>query len=91
MDRRRTESMTSGAPPIKKVVGFHVEGVAPSPAPHSSILGDISDAGNLISGSPNPVIIPPTFQVCSTCRKAFLSSLNECSSVCVCKSRSIVL
>lgn len=63
MDRRRTDSINKRVPPIVKVVGFRVEGVAPSPAPHPTLLGDASDSVNHTSGSPNPVIIPPTFQV----------------------------
>lgn len=65
MDRRRS-SMDPGsnqAPP-KKIVGFHVEGVNPSPVHHSGLLADNELQGGHITGSPNPVIIPPSFQVC---------------------------
>jgi hypothetical protein len=41
-----------------QVVGFHVEGMSPSPVP-PSLLGDRKP----VAGSPTPVIIPPTFQV----------------------------
>lgn len=61
---RRSESSVSQTQPAIKVVGFRVEGAAPSPSPPSTLLADsqrIED--NVISGSPNPVIIPPSFQV----------------------------
>ncbi|GBF93276.1 translation initiation factor eIF-2B subunit delta [Raphidocelis subcapitata] len=45
--------------PRQTVVGFHVEGRAPSPSPGSSIL---TDPAARISSSPTPVIIPPQFQ-----------------------------
>ncbi|BDA49360.1 Translation initiation factor eIF-2B subunit delta at C-terminar half [Coccomyxa sp. Obi] len=61
MGRRRSDSINKNAPPIVKVVGFRVEGVAPSPSPHPTLLGDASDTMHHTSGSPNPVIIPPTF------------------------------
>lgn len=63
MDRRRSDSINKNVPPIVKVVGFRVEGVAPSPSPHPTLLGDTSDNMHHTSGSPNPVIIPPTFLV----------------------------
>ena len=64
MDRRRSsiDPNSSQAPP-KKIVGFHVEGVAPSPVHHTGLLADHNLQGTQISGSPNPVIIPPSFQV----------------------------
>ena len=65
MDRLRRTSIdpsASQAPP-KKIVGFHVEGVAPSPVPHAGLLSDSELQAGRISGSPNPVIIPPSFQV----------------------------
>ncbi|CAK0784430.1 hypothetical protein CVIRNUC_007634 [Coccomyxa viridis] len=63
MDRRRSsiDPNSSQAPP-KKIVGFHVEGVAPSPVHHTGLLADHNLQGTQISGSPNPVIIPPSFQ-----------------------------
>jgi translation initiation factor eIF-2B subunit delta len=59
MDRRRSDQGTSAQVPVMQVVGFHVEGMSPSPVPNS-ILGDRKQ----VAGSPTPVIIPPTFQVC---------------------------
>ena len=60
---RRSESSASSQPqPAKKVVGFHVEGLPQSPAPHNTLLAD-SQHATTTSGSPNPVIIPPSFQV----------------------------
>ena len=60
---RRSESSVSSQPqPAKKVVGFHVEGLPQSPAPHNTLLAD-SQHATTTSGSPNPVIIPPSFQV----------------------------
>jgi len=57
------------APPIQ-VVGFHVEGVAASPAPAGQSLltsgnggGGGGGGGGLVSSSPQPVMVPPTFQV----------------------------
>ena len=58
MDRRRSDQGTSASVPITQVVGFHVEGMSPSPVP-PSLLGDRKP----VAGSPTPVIIPPTFQV----------------------------
>eukprot|EP00891_Asterochloris_glomerata_P001719 jgi/Astpho2/1719/Aster-x1026 len=59
---RRSESSVSSQPqPAKKVVGFHVEGLPQSPAPHNTLLAD-SQHATTTSGSPNPVIIPPSFQ-----------------------------
>ena len=46
------------ASPALKVVGFHVEGASPSPR-DSPLLGE---APTNLTGSPSPVIIPPTFQ-----------------------------
>lgn len=61
---RRSESSVSQTQPAIKVVGFRVEGAAPSPSPPSTLLADSQRIeGNVISGSPNPVIIPPSFQV----------------------------
>ena len=61
---RRSESSVSQTQPAIKVVGFRVEGAAPSPSPPSTLLADSQRAdGNVTSGSPNPVIIPPSFQV----------------------------
>lgn len=56
-------------PPIRQVVGFHVEGVAASPADSRqgllSLAADpAAEAGAArVSSSPNPVLIPPTFNV----------------------------
>lgn len=44
-------------------VGFHVEGVAESPAHESTLADQHLQAGAVTSGSPSPVTIPPTFQV----------------------------
>ena len=64
MDRRRARLDPAGShAPSKKIVGFHVEGVAPSPVHHTGFLSDSELQGGHISGSPNPVIIPPSFQV----------------------------
>lgn len=61
---RRSESSVSQTQPAIKVVGFRVEGAAPSPSPASTWLADSQrNDGNVISGSPDPVIIPPSFQV----------------------------
>lgn len=73
MDRRRSDSINKNVPPIVKVVGFRVEGVAPSPSPHPTLLGDASDTMHDTSGSPNPVIIPPTFLVGHRCPHAYWS------------------
>ena len=54
-------------PPIRQVVGFHVEGVAASPADsRQGLLSHAADpsaesGGARVSSSPNPVLIPPTF------------------------------
>jgi hypothetical protein len=59
-------SSTRG-PPIRQVVGFHVEGVAASPADNrQGLLSHAADpsaesGGARVSSSPNPVLIPPTF------------------------------
>ncbi|KAK9794312.1 hypothetical protein WJX73_004745 [Symbiochloris irregularis] len=59
--RRHSEtSAASTIQPAVKVVGFHVEGVPQSPAQEPQLLQDL--AGNAVSPSPNPVIIPPAFQ-----------------------------
>ncbi len=78
MDRRRSsiDPNASQAPP-KKIVGFHVEGVAPSPVHHTGLLADHNLQGTQISGSPNPVIIPPSFQV------GMLAVLRYCIRACV--------
>lgn len=55
--RKSTDSNASQ--PAFKVVGFHVEGVPPSP----DQVGLLQDALNSGGGSPDPVIIPPSFQV----------------------------
>ena len=55
--RRSTDSNASQ--PAMKVVGFHVEGVPPSPAQASLLQDALTEGG----GSPDPVIIPPSFQV----------------------------
>lgn len=45
-------------------VGFHVEGVPPSPAQEATLAEQHLQAGaKVAAGSPSPVIIPPTFQV----------------------------
>lgn len=86
MDRRRSDSINKNAPPIVKVVGFRVEGVAPSPSPHPTLLADINDSIHHTSGSPNPVIIPPTFLVrhlycglalCLTCNQSDFIALLQ--------------
>ena len=60
----RSSSSVSQTQPAIKVVGFRVEGAAPSPSPPSTLLTDSQRLeGNVVSGSPNPVIIPPSFQV----------------------------
>ncbi len=46
--------------PAMQVVGFRVEGVAPSPDNHHFLNMDNRPVG---AGSPTPVIIPPSFQV----------------------------
>ena len=65
----------SNANPILKVVGFHVEGVAPSPSVNPTLLSDAQEMGNHTSGSPNPVIIPPSFQVIPGSHHTLLSLL----------------
>jgi hypothetical protein len=66
MDRQRRASDqqtgVSHATPVLKVVGFHVEGVAASPA-QATLLDSNPTGMNSLVGSPNPVIIPPAFQV----------------------------
>ena len=57
----RRESTSTPIQPAVKVVGFHVEGVPQSPAQAPHLLQDLG--GNAVSPSPNPVIIPPAFQV----------------------------
>ena len=56
--RRSTDSNASQQPAVK-VVGFHVEGVPPSPADPQLLHDELQGGG----GSPDPVIIPPSFQV----------------------------
>ena len=63
-------SSTRG-PPIRQVVGFHVEGVAASPADaRQGLLSHAADpsaesGGAQVSSSPNPVLNPPTFNTTS--------------------------
>ena len=81
---RRSESSVSQTQPAIKVVGFRVEGAAPSPSPASTLLADSQrNDGNVISGSPNPVIIPPSFQVCDLWT-SLLHSMRA-SSLCYCQ------
>ena len=61
MRRQSEASSASAIQPAIKVVGFHVEGVPQSPAQEPHLLQDLG--GNAVSPSPNPVIIPPSFQV----------------------------
>eukprot|EP00884_Botryococcus_braunii_P018878 jgi/Botrbrau1/5674/Bobra.0071s0015.2 len=67
MDRPRRHSdqqSTSAHPtPVLKVVGFHVEGVAASPAEGIMMEPHHPSGLNSLVGSPNPVIIPPAFQM----------------------------
>jgi hypothetical protein len=67
MDRQRRHSDQQSAmlhpTPVLKVVGFHVEGVAASPAEGALIETHHPSGLNSLVGSPNPVIIPPAFQV----------------------------
>ena len=51
----------TAAMPATRHVGFHVEGVPPSPA--QVILAGAHYTANTAAGSPTPVIIPPSFQV----------------------------
>ena len=61
-------------------VGFHVEGVPPSPAQEATLAEQHLHAGaKVAAGSPSPVIIPPTFQVaertpCRLCMQHMLTS-----------------
>ena len=55
---KKQDNKTS--PPVK-VVGFRVEGVAPSPQETS--LADAAGGASTAAGSPSPVIIPPNFAV----------------------------
>lgn len=59
MDLRRHSNSGTNEPAVQ-VVGFHVEGQSPSPAP-PSILQD--SLRKISAGSPTPIIIPPAFQV----------------------------
>ena len=54
-------SIGNNPTPRLKVVGFHVEGASSSPAPASHLLQDMQ-GGSSVSDTPNPVIIPPSFQ-----------------------------
>lgn len=45
-------------------VGFEVEGVPPSPAQEATLAEQHLKDQSFTSGSPTPVTIPPTFQVC---------------------------
>ena len=61
---RRSESSVSQTQPAIKVVGFRVEGAAPSPSPPSTLLADSQRAAaNVTSATPNPLLITPSFQV----------------------------
>lgn len=51
----------TAAMPATRHVGFHVEGVPPSPA--QAILASAHCSTSTAAGSPTPVIIPPSFQV----------------------------
>lgn len=51
----------TAAMPATRHVGFHVEGVPPSPA--QAILAGAHCSTSTAAGSPTPVIIPPSFQV----------------------------
>lgn len=63
--------------PAQRVVGFHVEGSAPSPVGTSKTL----------STSPTPVIIPPSFQVgCNTACLQLLGRLQDISPCPLCPS-----
>jgi hypothetical protein len=59
--RMSTDGVATGAPPLRQVVGFHVEGVAASPAAPGLLATDPAAGGPRASSSPNPVLIPPTF------------------------------
>lgn len=58
MSAGRKSTDSNASQPAFKVVGFHVEGVPPSPD-HATLLQDALTSGG---GSPDPVIIPPSFQ-----------------------------
>ena len=58
MSAGRKSTDSNASQPAFKVVGFHVEGVPPSPE-HGTLLQDALTSGG---GSPDPVIIPPSFQ-----------------------------
>ena len=60
MDPGRSKKNVEKASPPVKVVGFHVEGAAPSPG-REVTLGE--QPHGIKSNSPSPVIIPPSFQV----------------------------
>ena len=74
MDPHRRASVSSelnvgpSMQPVTKVVGFRVEGAAQSPSPGPSLLNEAT-TGRPGTGSPNPVLIPPAFQVQITCSK----------------------
>lgn len=59
----RRDSIGNNPTPRLKVIGFHVEGVSSSPAQPSHLLQEQVSSG--MSDTPNPVIIPPSFQACS--------------------------
>ncbi len=59
----RRSSVTSVIPPQTRHVGFHVEGVPPSPANQTAILAHDHVNASTAAGSPTPAIIPPSFQV----------------------------
>lgn len=60
----RRDSIGNNPTPRLKVIGFHVEGVSSSPAQPSHLLQE--QVSSSMSDTPNPVIIPPSFQACST-------------------------
>lgn len=63
MSAGRKSTDSNASQPAFKIVGFHVEGVPPSPD-HGTLLQDALTSGG---GSPDPVIIPPSFQVRFRC------------------------
>lgn len=66
------KSTDSNAPqPALKVVGFRVEGVPPSPE-HGTLLQDALTSGG---GSPDPVIIPPSFQASQSLHHELLAEM----------------
>lgn len=61
-DLRRTSTQM----PVTRQVGFHVEGLAESPAHEATLADQHLQAGAVTVGSPSPVTIPPTFQAMTT-------------------------